>query len=190
MTQVGISVMCECATFPFCLFAVLNNRIVLFSSPFSVLSFLNPWFIDCVKEKSKLLTENKKEQIHKVDSQYRLAPCFESTLLSSRYFSWTIQPRRNEIQERWQRVHICDLNRNRYACVKKKHWSTDSASLLKWQWKSTASEMYSFKKISSLKDNSTCWFCTKLTGHPTATIYWHLHLEHRSRSLWRTLTPE
>lgn len=124
MTQVGISVMCECATFPFCLFAVLNNRIVLFSSPFSVLSFLNPWFIDCVKEKSKLLTENKKEQIHKVDSQYRLAPCFESTLLSSRYFSWTIQPRRNEIQERWQRVHICDLNRNRYACVKKtlKHW--------------------------------------------------------------------
>lgn len=124
MTQVGISVMCECATFPFCLFAVLNNRIVLFSSPFSVLSFLNPWFIDCVKEKSKLLTENKKEQIHKVDSQYRLAPCFESTLLSWRYFSWTIQPRRNEIQERWQRVHICDLNRNRYACVKKtlKHW--------------------------------------------------------------------
>lgn len=124
MTQVGISVMCECATFPFCLFAVLNNRRVLFSSPFSVLSFLNPWFIDCVKEKSKLLTENKKEQIHKVDSQYRLAPCFESTLLSWRYFSWTIQPRRNEIQERWQRVHICDLNRNRYACVKKtlKHW--------------------------------------------------------------------
>lgn len=124
MTQVGISVMCECATFPFCLFAVLNNRIVLFSSPFSVLSFLNPWFIDCVKEKSKLLTENKKEQIHKVDSQYRLAPCFESTLLSWRYFSWTIQPWRNEIQERWQRVHICDLNRNRYACVKKtlKHW--------------------------------------------------------------------
>lgn len=124
MTQVGISVMCECATFPFCLFAVLNNRIVLFSSPFSVLSFLNPWFIDCVKEKSKLLTENKKEHIHKVDSQYRLAPCFESTLLSWRYFSWTIQPRRNEIQERWQRVHICDLNRNRYACVKKtlKHW--------------------------------------------------------------------
>lgn len=120
MTQVGISVMCECATFPFCLFAVLNNRIVLFSSPFSVLSFLNPWFIDCVKEKSKLLTENKKEHIHKVDSQYRLAPCFESTLLSWRYFSWTIQPRRNEIQERWQRVHICDINRNRYACVKKK----------------------------------------------------------------------
>lgn len=42
MTQVGISVMCECATFPFCLFAVLNNLIVLFTSPFSVLSFLNP----------------------------------------------------------------------------------------------------------------------------------------------------
>lgn len=102
-----------------CLHSVLNNLIVLFSSPFSVLSFLNPWFIDCVKEKSKLLTENKREQIHKVDSQYRLAPCFESTLLSWRYFSWTIQPRWNEIQERWQKVHICNLNRNRDACVKK-----------------------------------------------------------------------